>query len=81
MSNIVIRDLQFAETSGRAVTIRLFTGDKFTRGVKDINEDEGYVTLYDPQTHSDPRVGGPTRHVLLNEIAEATVTDMRWRLE
>jgi hypothetical protein len=68
-------DLRFAQQAGVAVDVRLFDGQHFQTGVADVNEEEGLVSLFRPQTMGD--VTTRTR-VRLEDITSLTVTDIRW---
>jgi hypothetical protein len=68
-------DLRFAQQAGVAVDVRLFDGQHFQTGVADVNEEEGLVSLFRPQTMGD--VTTRTR-VRLEDITSLTVTDIQW---
>jgi hypothetical protein len=46
-------DLRFAQQASVAVDARLFDGQHFQTGVADVDEEEGLVSLYRPQTMGD----------------------------
>jgi hypothetical protein len=46
-------DLRFAQQASVAVDVRLFDGQHFQTGVADVDEEEGLVSLYRPQTMGD----------------------------
>ena len=68
-------DLRFAQQAGVAVDVRLFDGQHFQTGVADVNEEEGLVSLFRPQTMGD--VTTRTR-VRLEDITSLSVTDIQW---
>ena len=70
-------DLRFAQQAGVAVDVRLFDGQHFQTGVADVNEEEGLVSLFRPQTMGD--VTTRTR-VRLEDITSLSVTDIQWGL-
>lgn len=68
-------DLRFAQQAGVAVDVRLFDGQHFQTGVADVDEEEGLVSLYRPQTMGDTT----TRvRVKLDDITSLAVTDIQW---
>jgi hypothetical protein len=68
-------DLRFAQQTEVAVEVRLFDGQHFLTGVADVDEEEGLVSLHQPQTFGDltTRV-----RVRLDDITSLTVTDVQW---
>jgi hypothetical protein len=57
------------------VDVRLFDGQHFQTGVADVDEEEGLVSLYRPQTMGDTT----TRvRVKLDDITSLAVTDIQW---
>jgi hypothetical protein len=70
-------DFRFAETAGVAVEVVLLTGKKLLTGVHEVQEEDGFVSLYAPQTFGDETT---TRKVDGDLIVSITVvTDMPWR--
>ena len=68
-------DLRFAQQASVAVDVRLFDGQHFQTGVADVDEEEGLVSLYRPQTMGDTT----TRvRVKLDDITSLAVTDIQW---
>lgn len=70
-----INDFKYAQTTGVAVEVHLLNGEKLLKGVHDVNEEEGFVSLYDPQVFGDNTT---TRKVPLDLIASVTITDVQW---
>jgi hypothetical protein len=69
-----VDDLRFAQTAQNFVEVRTLSGDKFLTCVHDVNEEEGYVSLYAPQTFGDRTT---RRKVPLDHITSVVVqTDM-----
>jgi hypothetical protein len=68
-------DLQFAQQTGVAVDVHLFNGQHFQAGVADVNEEEGLVSLFRPQTMGDTTT---RTRVRLEDITSLTVTDIQW---
>ena len=69
-----VNDLNFARVSQVAVDLRLYTGEKLLTGVHEVNEDEGYVSLYDPKAFGD----STTRKVELDAIVSIAVTNFEY---
>ena len=68
-------DLRFAQQASVAVDVRLSDGQHFQTGVADVDEEEGLVSLYRPQTMGDTT----TRvRVKLDDITSLAVTDIQW---
>jgi hypothetical protein len=65
-------DLKYAKTVQRAGEVSLVNGETLFTGVHEVNEEEGFVTFYAPQTFGD----ATTRKVPLDLIASLTVTDV-----
>ena len=74
--NAFVNDFKYAETTGVAVEISLLNGEKLLKGVHEVYEDEGFVSLYDPQVMGDDTT---TRKVPLDLIVSVAVTDVQWR--
>jgi hypothetical protein len=68
-------DFRFAQTAGVAVEVHLLSGEKLMTGVHEVHEDEGFVTLFAPQTYGDETT---TRKVDGDLIASVAVTDVQW---
>jgi hypothetical protein len=68
-------DLRFAQQAGVAVDVHLFNGQHFQAGVADVNEEEGLVSLYRPQTFGDTTT---RMRFNLDDITSLTVTDIQW---
>ena len=68
-------DLRFAQTANFAVRVRTMSGEEFLAGVYEVHEDEGYVSLYAPETKGDTTT---RRKVDLALIESVTVTDITW---
>lgn len=78
MSVAFIPDLEASRNLLCAVTIRTATGDKMLTGVKDLNEDDEYVVVYDPQDMGDTHT---TRTLLLSDIVSVTLmTDVGYKM-
>jgi hypothetical protein len=75
MGNFKADDLRYAQTVKRTVNIRLFNGDTLLTGVHEVNEEDGFVSLYDPQRMGDDTT---TRKVGLDDITAVTVTDVEY---
>ena len=75
--SFITDDLNFAKVSERAVEIRLLNGEEIFSGVHDVNEDEGFVSLYAPQVFGDDAT---RRKVGLDLIASVTVTDVEYKV-
>jgi hypothetical protein len=75
MGNFKADDLRYAQTVGVAVRLNLFNGQELLVGVHEVNEVEGFVSLYDPQGFGDSTT---TRKVGLEDITSVTVTDIEW---
>jgi hypothetical protein len=71
-----VNDLRYAQTTEVAVRIRLLSGQELLKGVHEVNEEDGFVSLYDPQTLGDTTT---TRKIPLDLIESLTVTDVIWR--
>ena len=70
-----VADLRFAQQTGKAVQVRLYSAARFPQyvGVLDVNENEGWVSFRTPQTFGD--TSSRTR-VELADVASVSVTDM-----
>jgi len=68
-------DFRFAQTSGVAVEVHLLSGESLLTGVHEVHEEEGFVSLYEPQTFGDNTT---TRKVDGDLIESLTVTDVEW---
>lgn len=67
-------DLRFAQASQQYVEVLTISGERFLTCVHDVNEEEGYVSLYAPQTMGDKTT---RRKVPLDQITSVVVqTDM-----
>ena len=64
-----------AQATGVAVDVRLTNGEKLLKGVHDVKEREGIVSLYAPETLDDRTT---TREIRLDSIVSVSVTDVRW---
>lgn len=73
--NAFLNDLRYAQTTRVAVEVHLISGERLLKGVHDVNEEEGFVSLYDPQHLGDDTT---TRKIALDLIGSVTVTDVRW---
>jgi len=68
-------DLKFAQQAGVAVDVRLFDGQRFQTGVADVDDENGFVSLYRPQHFDDTT----TRvRIRLDDITSLAVTDIHW---
>ena len=76
MLKALINDLRYAQTTGVRVEMYLLNGEKLLKGVHDVDEDEGFVSMYAPQNLGDDTT---TRKIPLDVIASVTVTDDRWK--
>ena len=63
-------DLRFAQASEQYVEVRTLSGDKFLTCVHDVNEEEGYVSLYAAQVMQDTAT---RRKVPLDHITSVVV--------
>lgn len=70
-----VNDFKYAQTTSVAVEVGLLNGEKLIKGVHDVNEDEGFVSLYSPQTFGDNTT---TMKVPLDLVASVIVTDVSW---
>lgn len=68
-----ITDLLFAKTAGVCAEVKTLNGDRYLTGVHEVNEEEGFVSLYNPQHMQDD---GTTRKVPLDLIASALSANM-----
>jgi hypothetical protein len=68
-------DFRFAQTAYVAVEVHLLNGEKLVTGVHEVHEEEGFVSLYDPQTYGDDAT---TRKVDGDLIVSVSVTDVQW---
>lgn len=68
-------DLKFAEQSGVCVEVTLLNGQQYPpTGVHGVDEENGWVSLYQPQYMGDET----TRvRIWLGDIASVTVTDVQ----
>lgn len=64
-----------ARDEGVAVEVRLLSGERLLKGVHGVGEQEGSITLYDPQVMGDRET---TRKIRLDQVASVTVTDVLW---
>lgn len=67
---VFVDDLKFAQTAQNFVEVLTLSGDKFVTCVHDVNEVEGYVSLYAPQTLDDKTT---RRKVPLDHITSVVV--------
>jgi hypothetical protein len=65
-----------AQAAGVAVDVRLTNGEKLLKGVHDVKEREGIVSLYAPMTLDDRTT---MREIRLDRIVSVSVTDVRWQ--
>ncbi len=76
LTNPFINDLQASRDLGCAVTIRTLAGEKLIAGVRDLDNESGYVVVGDPQVLGDERT---MRTVLLSDITSVTLhTDIAY---
>jgi hypothetical protein len=73
--SIFADDFRRAQMEGVAVEVRLLSGERLFKGVQDVDEQEGSVTLYDPQVMGDTKT---VRKVRLDQVASVTITDVSW---
>jgi hypothetical protein len=76
MSSAFATDLEFAITAERAVSIETVHGKVYPcKGVKEVNEAENWVTLWNPQTFGDS-----TTHerLTLSLISAISVLDVHY---
>lgn len=71
----LVDDLKFAQSAGVMVEVDILGGGKLNTGVHEVNEAEGFVSLYAPETFRDNTT---TRKVPLDVLASVTVTDVEW---
>jgi hypothetical protein len=64
-------DLRFAQAAGVYVEVRTLSGERLLTGVHDVNEEEGFVSLYAPQDLADKLT---TRKIDLDLIGSVVVT-------
>jgi hypothetical protein len=65
-----------AQAAGVAVEVHLTTGERLLKGVHDMDEEQGFVSLDSPTTFGDRTT---TREIPLDRIVSVSVTDVRWR--
>lgn len=68
-------DFRKAMDDGVIVDVRLNSGEKLLTGVHEVNDQEGAVSLYAPQTLGDREA---KRKLRLDQIQSVTVTDVTW---
>jgi hypothetical protein len=69
-------DLGFAISAERAVRIETVSGKIYEcRGVKEVNEAENWVTLWNPQTFGDATT---TERLVLSLISSVSVLDVEY---
>lgn len=72
-----LTDLKFASAAGVCVVLVLTNGDDLGhRGVREVDADEGWVAIGDPQTLADTTT---RRRIFLSDITSLTITDVRCR--
>jgi hypothetical protein len=69
----MVDDLKYANAAGIYVEIMLLNGEKMITDVREVNEEQGFVSLGDPQQFGDTTT---SRKVGLDLIASVTVTDI-----
>ncbi len=68
-------DLRFAQQTSVCVEVHLLNGQRHFTGVESVDEENGLVSLYQPQDMGDKS----TRiRIRLDDITSLTVTDVRW---
>lgn len=67
-------DFRRALEEGVDVEVHLNSGDKLTVEVDEINELEGFVSVYTPAHYGDRET---TRKIRLDQIQSVTVTDIK----
>ena len=72
--NAFVNDLRYAQTAGLVVEIRLLSGTTLLKGVHDVNEEQGFVSLYAGKMLGNDLT---TTKVALDQIESVTVTDAR----
>jgi hypothetical protein len=73
--HLFANDFRRARDEGVAVEVRLLSGERLLKGVHGVDEQEGSITLYDPQVMGDRET---TRKIRLDQVASVTVTDVLW---
>ena len=73
--SFVTEALRRAQGGSVCAEIVLKSGERILTGVREVNESQGFVSLFAPMTFGDDAT---TREVALDEIASVTVTDVRW---
>ena len=72
----MVNDLKYAQTTRSCVNVTTLSGEKIgLTGVHEVNDAEGWVSLYSGQTFDDNTT---TRKVLFDVIASVEVTDVPW---
>jgi hypothetical protein len=74
-SHLFATDFRRARDEGVAVEVRLLSGERLLKGVHGVDEQEGSITLYDPQVKGDKET---TSKIRLDQVASVTVTDLLW---
>jgi hypothetical protein len=70
-------DLRFAEQRGLCVNVTLLNGQHYdAAGVHDVDDEQGYASLYTPQYNEDETT---RTRIRLDDIESVTVlTDLPW---
>jgi hypothetical protein len=64
-----------AQATGVAAEVHLANGEKLLKGVHEVNEQGGFVSLYSPTTLGDRKT---TREIPLEKFVSVSVTEARW---
>jgi hypothetical protein len=71
-----VDDFRHAQAEGVAVRLTLESGEVLGLvGVRDVNDQEGYVSLHTPSHMQDQET---TRKVALDRIESVEITDIKW---
>ncbi len=68
-------DFRFAQATSVAVRVHLLSGEELLAGVHEVHDEEGFVSLYAPETYGDHTT---TRKVDMDLVASVAVTDIEW---
>jgi hypothetical protein len=75
MSAFVVDDLRFAQAAPVFVDVTLLNGEKIHSAVHEVNEEEGFASIYDPQAMGDFTT---TRKIALDLVSSVGVTEEPW---
>lgn len=69
--------MESARDLGVAVELHLVSGERLLTGLHDWNADDGWFSVYDPQTLGDHDT---TRTIMLDQVGSWTLTDVSYRI-